>query len=193
MRSSSLLPIDPAEHAASTTPLPPDLIAPAPRPRELAKKRTVRQRLALVTDVLYALIFPTIAWLVLSRGFRAPSHVSYAISIGIALAASMWLLADYRALRRAERLLIDGIATKGRVLGRRGLAVEAVFFDQHGAPVQTLFLPTLGRAKGESFPMLYFPEETAVVACKDDRVVSGMKRAAPLVNRVMDPLEPSGD
>ena len=166
--------------------LPPELLAPAPRSIEVARKALTKERLALVTDVLYLLVFPSTAWIVLARGLQAAPSTSYGIAGGVAIGALMWLVADLRAMRRAERLLRDGIATKGRAVRSIGLAVEALFYDESGAPVQALFAPGLAHVHGEPFAVLYFREEDAIVAYLGDRLVSGVKRRAPIMNPALE-------
>jgi hypothetical protein len=172
--------------ARASLPLPDELLAPAPRSIAVARKALTKERLALVTDVLYLLVFPSVAWIVLARGFQATPSTSGGIAGGIALGALMWLVADFRALRRAERLLREGIATKGRVVRSVALAVEAVFYDESGAPVQALFAHGLTHAKDESFAVLYFPDEDGIVAYLGDRLVTGVKRRAPIMNPALE-------
>ena len=185
MQHSTSAPQSESETSRETWPLPPELLAPAPRSLDVAKKALTKERLALVTDVLYLLVFPSIAWIVLSRGLQTSSDTSLGIAFGIALGALLWLLADLRALRRATRLLRDGIATKGRVQSI-GLAVEAIFWDESGAPVQAMFGRGLTHAHGQSFAVLYFRDEDAVVAYLGDRLVTGVKRRAPIMNPALE-------
>ena len=186
MQHSTSAPQSESQEARPTWPLPPELLAPAPRSLDVARKALTKERLALVTDVLYLLVFPSIAWIVLSRGLQTSSGTSGGIAGGIALGALLWLLADLRALRRATRLLRDGIATKGRVVQSVGLAVEAMFWDESGAPVQALFAHGLTHAKGQSFAVLYFRDEDAIVAYLGDRLVTGVKRRAPIMNPALE-------
>jgi hypothetical protein len=186
MQHSTSAPSADVHHAREAWSLPPELLAPAPRSITVARKALTKERLALVTDVLYLLVLPSVAWIVSSRGFQASASTSGAIAGGIAIGALMWLVADFRALRRAERLLREGIATKGRVVRSMGLALEAVFCDESGAPVQALFARGLAHAKGEGFAVLYFRDEDAIVAYLGDRLVTGVKRRAPIMSPALE-------
>ena len=169
--STSLAPFRP-----SATPLPYEL-STVPRPAAFVHKVLEKERLAIVTHVLFFLVLPAIAWIVLARGLHSPWG-ALALAGAVAVVTFGRFVGAARVLFGATRLVRDGLATKGRIVGRRGFLLEAIYVDPHGAAARALFLPTLLRNQGQSIAILHLPEREELVAVTERGIVAGIKEAS---------------